>query len=89
MAVLKILANLEILHWSMQYFCMDGLYLDMGSSGIFGGIFGDIKIGVPLEIAKRHEKSITKEVPQIMLQWGWGNGVKCSGGEIMHLSKMA
>ena len=68
MAVLKILANLEILHWSMQYFCMDGLYMDMGSSGIFGGIFGDINIGVPLEVANRQEKSATKEVPQILLK---------------------
>ena len=49
MAFRKIMSNLEILHWSMQYFCMDGLYMDMGSSGIFGGIFGDIEIGVPLE----------------------------------------
>ena len=89
MAVLKILANLQILHWSMQYFCMGGLCMDMGSSGIFGGIFGDIKIGVPLEFANRQEMSITKEVPQIMLKWSWGNGMKCSGGEIMHITKMA
>ncbi len=47
MAVLKILANLEILHWSMQYFCMDGLYMDMGSSGIFGGIFRAMEMGFP------------------------------------------
>ena len=48
MAVLKILPNLEILHWSMQYFCMDGLYMDMGSSGIFGGIFRAMEMGFPL-----------------------------------------
>ena len=47
MAVLKILPNLEILHWSMQYFCMDGLYMDMGSSGIFGGIFRAMEMGFP------------------------------------------
>ena len=47
MAVLKILANLEILHWSMQYFCMDGLYMDMVSSGIFGGIFRAVEMGFP------------------------------------------
>ena len=47
MAVLKILANLEILHWSMQYFCMDGLYMDMGSSGIFGGIYLAMEMGFP------------------------------------------
>ena len=48
MAVLKLWANLEILHWSMQYFCMDGLYMDMGSSGIFGGIFRAMEMGFPL-----------------------------------------
>ena len=47
MAVLKILPNLEILHWSMPYFCMDGLYMDMGSSGIFGGIFRAMGMGFP------------------------------------------
>ena len=47
MAVLKLLANLEILHWSMQYFCMDGLYMDMGSSGIFGGIYLAMEMGFP------------------------------------------
>ena len=31
----------------MQYFCMDGLYMDMGSSGIFGGIFRAMEIGFP------------------------------------------
>ena len=47
MAVLKLLANLEILHWSMQYFCMGCLYMDMGSSGIFGGIFRAMEMGFP------------------------------------------
>ena len=47
MAVWKILANLGILHWSMQYFCMDGLYVDMGSSGIFGGIYLAMEMGFP------------------------------------------
>ena len=48
MAVLKILPNLEILHWSMQYFCTGCLHMDMGSSGIFGGIFRAMEIGFPL-----------------------------------------
>ena len=47
MAVLKLLANLEILHWSMQYFCMGCLYMDMGSFGIFGGIFRAMERGFP------------------------------------------
>ena len=47
MAVLKLWANLEILHWSMPYFCMDGLYMDMGSSGIFGEIFRAMEMGFP------------------------------------------
>ena len=47
MAVLKLLANLEILHWGMQYFCMGCLYMDMGSSGIFGGIFRAMEMGFP------------------------------------------
>ena len=68
MTVLKLWDNLEILHWSMPYFCMDGLYMDMGSSGIFGGIFGDIQRGVPLGFANRQEMSITKDVPQILLK---------------------
>ena len=52
----------------MPYFYMDGLYMDMGSSGIFGGICRDIQRGVPLEVANRQEKSTTKEVPQILLK---------------------
>ena len=68
MAVLKILPNLEILHWRMPYFAWMVFIWTMGSSGIFGGIFGDIKIGVPLEVANRQEKSTTKEVPQILLK---------------------
>ena len=68
MAFRKIMSNLELLHWSMQYFCMECLYMDMGSSGIFVGIFGDIRIGVLLEVAKRQEKSTAKKVPQILLK---------------------
>ena len=41
-----------------------------------------------MEIAKRLEKGITKEVPQIMLKWSWGSGMKCSGGGFMHLPKI-
>ena len=47
MTVLKLLSNLEILHWSMQYSCMGCLYMDMGSSGIFGGIFRAMEMGFP------------------------------------------
>ena len=41
------MSNLEILHWSMQYFCTDCLYVDMGSSGIFGGIYLAMEMGFP------------------------------------------
>ena len=39
MAFRRIMSNLEILHGSMQYFCMECLYMGRGVSGIFGGIF--------------------------------------------------
>ena len=42
------MSNLEILHGSMQYFCMECLYMGRGVSGIFGGIFRALEIGFPL-----------------------------------------
>ena len=48
MAFRKIMSNLEILHGSMQYPCMDCLYMSMGVSGIFGGIYPALEIGFSL-----------------------------------------
>ena len=68
MAVLKLLANFEILHWSMQYFCMGGLYMDLGSSGIFGGIFRAKEMGFPFVGG---EKGLTGSI--FRLRVGRGN----------------
>ena len=45
--------NLEILHWSMQYLCMDCLYMRRGVSGIFGGIYPAVEICFSLVVEKR------------------------------------
>ena len=48
MAFRRIMSNLEILHGSMQYFCMECLYMGRGVSGIFGGIFPASETGFSL-----------------------------------------
>ena len=56
MAVLKILHNLKILHCSMQYSCMECLYMCRGVSGIFGGIFVALEIDIPLVGGENDQK---------------------------------
>ena len=85
MAFRKIASNLEILHWSMQYFCMGGLYKDMGSSGIFGGIFRAMEMAFPFVGG---EKDLTGSIfrvrvlegnPNTKNHPGWWGGSRIAG----------